>query len=73
LKTVIPPQNNGRRDQDGSIPWTLLPWMLLALFSYHDSLGMMNLAWMGIFAVIIFGEKIWSKGIWMQGQLELHS
>jgi hypothetical protein len=29
-----------RRDQDGSVPRTLLPWMLLALFSYHDSLRM---------------------------------
>ncbi len=25
-----------RGDQDGSIPRTLLPWILLALFSYHD-------------------------------------
>lgn len=25
----------------------------------------MNLAWMGLFAIIIFGEKIWSKGIWI--------
>lgn len=25
----------------------------------------MNLGWMGLFALIIFGEKIWSKGIWI--------
>jgi hypothetical protein len=25
----------------------------------------MNIAWMGIFAAIIFGEKIWPKGIWI--------
>jgi predicted metal-binding membrane protein len=29
------------------------------------ALGWMNLAWMGLFAVIIFGEKIWPKGIWI--------
>ena len=29
------------------------------------ALGWMNLAWMGLFTVIIFGEKIWSKGIWI--------
>ena len=29
------------------------------------SLGWMNIAWMGIFAAIIFGEKIWPKGIWI--------
>jgi predicted metal-binding membrane protein len=29
------------------------------------ALGWMNIAWMGLFAVIIFGEKIWSKGIWI--------
>lgn len=29
------------------------------------ALGWMNLLWMGLFAAIIFMEKIWSKGIWM--------
>jgi predicted metal-binding membrane protein len=29
------------------------------------ALGWMNIAWMGLFAGIIFGEKIWSKGIWI--------
>jgi predicted metal-binding membrane protein len=29
------------------------------------ALGWMNLAWMGLFAIIIFGEKIWTKGIWI--------
>lgn len=29
------------------------------------ALGWMNLAWMGLFAAIIFGEKIWSRGIWI--------
>jgi predicted metal-binding membrane protein len=29
------------------------------------ALGWMNLVWMGLFAIIIFGEKIWSKGIWV--------
>lgn len=25
----------------------------------------MNLLWMGLFAGIIFGEKMWSRGIWI--------
>jgi len=30
------------------------------------ALGWMNLLWMGLFAAIIFGEKIWSRyGIWV--------
>jgi predicted metal-binding membrane protein len=29
------------------------------------ALGWMNLLWMGLFAGIIFGEKIWSRGIWI--------
>jgi predicted metal-binding membrane protein len=29
------------------------------------SLGWMNITWMALFAVIIFGEKIWSRGIWV--------
>jgi hypothetical protein len=29
------------------------------------ALGWMNLLWMGLFAGIIFGEKMWSKGIWV--------
>jgi predicted metal-binding membrane protein len=29
------------------------------------ALGWMNLLWMGMFAAIIFGEKMWSKGIWI--------
>lgn len=29
------------------------------------ALGWMNLLWMGLFAVIIFGEKMWSRGIWI--------
>ncbi|MFZ0742672.1 MAG: DUF2182 domain-containing protein, partial [Nitrososphaeraceae archaeon] len=29
------------------------------------SLGWMNIAWMGVFATIIFGEKIWPMGIWI--------
>jgi Predicted metal-binding integral membrane protein (DUF2182) len=29
------------------------------------ALGWMNLLWMGLFARIIFGEKIWSRGIWV--------
>ena len=29
------------------------------------ALGWMNITWMGLFAGIIFGEKIWSKGIWI--------
>ena len=39
--------------------------MLLALFSINGSIRMVNIAWMGLFAGIIFGEKIWSKGIWI--------
>jgi predicted metal-binding membrane protein len=29
------------------------------------ALGWMNITWMALFAVIIFGEKIWSRGIWV--------
>lgn len=29
------------------------------------ALGWMNLLWMGLFVAIIFGEKMWSKGIWI--------
>lgn len=29
------------------------------------ALGWMNLAWMALFAGIIFGEKIWRRGIWI--------
>src|SRR5215467_14711576 len=29
------------------------------------ALGWMNLLWMGLFAAIIFGEKMWKKGIWI--------
>jgi predicted metal-binding membrane protein len=29
------------------------------------ALGWMNIVWMGLFAAIIFGEKIWSRGIWI--------
>ena len=36
------------------------PYFLLMV-----ALGWMNITWMGIFAGIIFGEKIWSKGIWI--------
>ena len=36
------------------------PYFLLMV-----TLGWMNIAWMSLFAGIIFGEKIWSKGIWI--------
>src|SRR6266487_5832356 len=37
------------------------PYFLLTV-----ALGWMNLLWMGLFAAIIFGEKIWSRyGIWI--------
>lgn len=36
-----------------------------AYFLLMVALGWMNLLWMGLFAAIIFGEKIWSKGIWV--------
>jgi hypothetical protein len=29
------------------------------------ALGWMNLLWMAFFAGVIFGEKVWSKGIWV--------
>lgn len=29
------------------------------------ALGWMNITWMALFAAIIFGEKIWSRGIWI--------
>src|SRR5438093_7609373 len=36
------------------------PYFLLMV-----ALGWMNLLWMGLFAAIIFGEKMWKKGIWV--------
>ena len=36
------------------------PYFLLMI-----SLGWMNLLWMALFAGVIFGEKVWSKGIWV--------
>ncbi|MEM3117837.1 MAG: DUF2182 domain-containing protein [Nitrososphaerales archaeon] len=36
------------------------PYFLLML-----ALGWMDVLWMGLFAGIIFGEKIWSRGIWV--------
>ena len=36
------------------------PYFLLMV-----SLGWMNLIWMGLFACVIFGEKMWSKGVWI--------
>jgi predicted metal-binding membrane protein len=36
-----------------------------AYFLLMVALGWMNLLWMGLFAGMIFGEKIWSRGIWM--------
>ena len=36
------------------------PYFLLMV-----ALGWMNILWMGLFAAIIFAEKVWSKGIWI--------
>jgi predicted metal-binding membrane protein len=36
-----------------------------AYFLLMVALGWMNLLWMGLFAAIIFGEKMWSRGIWV--------
>ena len=36
-----------------------------AYFLLMVAVGWMNLLWMGLFAGIIFGEKMWSKGIWI--------
>src|SRR5215212_5802944 len=36
-----------------------------AYFLLMVVLGWMNLLWMGLFAGIIFGEKIWYRGIWV--------
>ncbi|HJT47365.1 MAG TPA: DUF2182 domain-containing protein [Nitrososphaeraceae archaeon] len=36
------------------------PYFLLMI-----ALGWMNLLWMALFAGVIFGEKVWSKGIWV--------
>ena len=36
-----------------------------AYFLLMVALGWMNILWMGLFAGIIFGEKIWSRGIWV--------
>ena len=30
-----------------------------------NALGWMNILWMGLFAAIIFAEKVWSRGIWI--------
>jgi hypothetical protein len=34
-------------------------------FLFMNALGWMNILWMGLFAAIIFAEKVWSKGIWI--------
>ncbi|MDF0679916.1 MAG: hypothetical protein P0116_03005 [Candidatus Nitrosocosmicus sp.] len=39
--------------------------MLLALLSSYDSLRLDEYFLMGLFAGIIFAEKIWSKGIYV--------
>ncbi|MGI0028091.1 MAG: DUF2182 domain-containing protein [Nitrososphaera sp.] len=36
-----------------------------AYFLLMVALGWMNLLWMGLFAGVIFGEKMWSRGIWI--------
>src|SRR5215210_689875 len=36
-----------------------------AYFLLMVALGWMNLLWMGLFAGLIFGEKMWSRGIWV--------
>lgn len=36
-----------------------------AYFLLMVALGWMNLLWMGLFAGIIFGEKMWFRGIWV--------
>jgi predicted metal-binding membrane protein len=36
-----------------------------AYFMLMVALGWMNLLWMGLFAGIIFGEKMWARGIWV--------
>lgn len=36
------------------------PYFLLMI-----ALGWMNLLWMGLFALIIFAEKVWHRGIWI--------
>ena len=36
-----------------------------AYFLLMVALGWMNLLWMGLFAGIIFAEKMWSRGIWV--------
>ena len=36
------------------------PYFLLMV-----ALGWMNLLWMGLFAGIIFGEKVWLRGVWI--------
>lgn len=36
-----------------------------AYFLLMVALGWMNLLWMSLFAGIIFGEKMWSRGIWI--------
>jgi predicted metal-binding membrane protein len=36
-----------------------------AYFLLMVALGWMSVLWMGLFAEIIFGEKIWSRGIWV--------
>ena len=61
--------------------WRIGVWGAVRMGAYHGlyclgccwpyfllmvALGWMNLLWMGLFAAIIFGEKIWSRyGIWV--------
>jgi predicted metal-binding membrane protein len=35
------------------------------------SLGCMNIGWMALFSLIIFGEKMWSRGIWISKLVEM--
>jgi hypothetical protein len=35
------------------------------------ALGWMNIGWMALFSLIIFGEKMWSRGIWISKLVEM--
>jgi hypothetical protein len=57
--------------KDGYLSRSLLSWVLLALFFNHGIFGLYEYWMDGIFSLIIFGEKIWSRGIWISKLVEM--
>ena len=59
-------KGSGRSSEDGCISWSLLSWLLLAIFPTYGSIRMDEFALDGTVCPIIFAEKIWSKGgLWI--------